>query len=75
MMKRMGKGFSSQKQDGQQRMEILYWLNKTGDIWVSNPSPVSPYFDMPDRIWTQVEQMPHDAEFIGDYLRPVNITA
>lgn len=74
MMKRMGKGFSSQTQDGQQCMEILYWLNRAGDIWVSNKSPVSPYFDMPDRIWTPVAQLPHDAKFIGDYLKPVNIT-
>ena len=51
--------------------ETLYAVYDDGRIYRTNPLSLTSTFNQINRPWFRVDQLPEDAEFIGNYDAPV----
>lgn len=70
-----GKGFQIASIKNEKRVEVIYWVAPSGE---SFSTPERPFdfanFDKKGQEWTACQEVPGNAEFIGNYPKPESIT-
>jgi hypothetical protein len=70
-----GKGFQVASIKNEKRVEVIYWVAPSGE---SFSTPERPFdfanFDKKDQEWTACQEVPGNAEFIGNYPKPESIS-
>ena len=69
-MNNLVKGFSIEKYKDIQLMETFYFETKEGKFYQGLLLPFSHDFEKSNDVWTEIEKIPADAQFVGHYPHP-----
>jgi hypothetical protein len=69
-MNNLVKGFSIEKYEDTQLMEKFYFETQEGKFYEGRFLPFSYDFEKKDDVWTEIEKIPADAKFNGNYPHP-----